>query len=122
MADIQFAGGLWFRPVAVSGDGRAWVTGACPVPLSGGLVVVGAPGHLVPPEVWRAVRAGLEAVSPADREALRGVVIGGVAGSGLGGLVTGQVLEVPGALAAAAQAPQRFSPGMLSGGARRDRH
>ena len=114
VADIQFAGGLWFRPATVSADSRAWVNSAYPVPASGGLVVVGAPGHQVPAELVQAVREALEAVPPAELEALLGVVIGGLAGPVLAGLVTEQVAPVPDALADAASMPRRFSPGMLS--------
>ena len=82
---------------------------------SGGLVVAGAPGHQVPPEVWQAVRAASGGgARPRIGKRCGALVIGGMAGSELAGLVTEQVLEVPGALADAAQAPQRFSPGMLS--------
>ncbi len=115
VADIQLAGGLWIRPLAVTAAARAWANGVPPAPARG-LILIGAPGHQVPEEVWQAVRQALKAVPAAERGALRAQAIGAAAmPPRLAGLVDEQVVtDVPAPLAAAASWSQPFRPALLS--------
>ncbi|HEY2794026.1 MAG TPA: hypothetical protein VGJ28_16790, partial [Micromonosporaceae bacterium] len=68
--DVQIIGGLWIRPVANAAPERTRVNDLPPAPADG-LIVIGAAGHEVPPQVWRAVRSALESMAPAEHQRLR---------------------------------------------------
>ncbi|MDT5027337.1 MAG: hypothetical protein QOE61_3763, partial [Micromonosporaceae bacterium] len=70
VADVQAVGGLWVRPVTHVAAQRAAVNSASPSPAEG-LIVIGAAGHEVPPQVWQVVRSALESMAPVERGQLR---------------------------------------------------